>query len=67
MRGVYVKDCDCTDAKVFKTDRDAELAVLGHWEQRFSDENHRYWKIHGPSGHCIALNDTVYGPLPPHG
>lgn len=44
----------------------AAAAAYRHWRRRlFDDDDHRYWAVHGPSGHVIALADTPIGPLPP--
>lgn len=72
MSGVFQRECSCDScpalAKVehCKTDALAVSRAWAHWQRRIGAEaDHRYWSVHGPSGHVIALRDTPVGTLPP--
>ena len=77
MSGVFHRDCACglnliamCKSEVYRTDDQAVTAAFAHWMRRLkTDDNHRYWCVHGPSGHVIALHDVPDVPggvLPPH-
>lgn len=70
MTGIFVTDCDCAmrgrfRLETYPTDELAVAAAYRHWRRRLFDDDHRYWAVHGPSGHVIALADTPIGRLPP--
>lgn len=67
-RPIFVADCDCDPGtyESYPTDALAARAVLRHWRKLLTtDPAHRYWCVHGPSGHVIGLHGTPYGDLPP--
>ena len=62
--GVFVRDCDCdlvargcalVRIENFRTDAEALRAFIGHKLENELDDSHRYWIIHGPSGHLIGV------------
>jgi len=75
MSGIFVKDCSCGGQRMkcgittCLTDAAAAAAAYRHWQQRIADDSHRYWAVHGPSGHVIGLVGTPlpepYRDLPP--
>lgn len=71
MTAVFQKVCACpggpAKVEVYATDQAAAAAAYRHWLKRATtDDAHRYWNVHGPSGHVVSLHDTPIGDLPPH-
>lgn len=81
MSGVFLTDCDCgllpskvVGPKIDKHTTDSAAVADGYrrWIKRLqvagADDDideYRYWRIHGPSGHLIAIKNTPYGSFPP--
>ncbi len=74
MTGVFQRECDCGVARTkegllperHKTDDAAVASAWRHWTRRLGGEPaHRYWLVHGPSGHLVGLRDTPMGQMPP--
>lgn len=70
MSPIFVADCDCASlleacrkdqipVERFNTDELACEAALAHWIRRLQaiQSPHRYWCVHGPSGHLIGIRD----------
>ncbi len=59
---VAVRDCACgsvlalAEVEIYKTDQEAAAAFIEHQYLAQADDGHRYWCVHGPSGHVIAVN-----------
>lgn len=64
-------DCDCDPGSFEQCDTDGEATFTAyeHWRARLALGANAplaalYWRVHGPSGHVIALHDTSLGELP---
>ncbi len=58
---VTLRDCACgsvlarAEVETYATDEEAAAAFLEHQYLAQADDQHRYWCVHGPSGHVIAI------------
>lgn len=66
MKAVYAPACACEliefdrgmkglVVETFATEAQAIARFRAHQAMRGFDDNHRYWIVHGPGGHVIAV------------